>query len=584
MSSAANVASPGNAAQGKEAGKPRPNPVALEAMVSVTGANASEDGQRHLFSEETTTVLVFKDGAVIRLAAPVSVGQLLFLTNKKSNQEVVCQVLKKRSFKPPQSYVELQFTEERADYWGVAFPEGEKSAPEFKAADQVQAEETTAEVPEAPVEPQSAEAVNQLKAEVETLREQLWELEKKNVEAAAAKAMAEAAAAREAAAREAALREAAAAVEAVKAQAQARAQGTGRKFKEELAPAHEPAPIPAGAPASAGAGEAKKEDLLMPPAQKDHTETARAVVNMALPVWKSEKSPEEQLLEEEAAHEVAKKTAPAPVAAAPHDAAEDLLPKPALDFSKAPKSAPNAAQAGAGVIPPVMPKRPPLDRRRVTLLSVLLLTVLGAGAWYGNWLSFVGIGTKPTTNAAGMRRPNPVKKAASAIAKAVTGGKTDAPAADAKDKDAAGKDGSGADGRESAEKSVEQEAAAEERRVAARERAASRKNATQENAAQASSIDVVPVDAPVLPAKLLKPVNPVYPPDAMRSYITGDVKAELVVEASGRVGEVKVISGPKALRDAAVEALKQYQYAPATQGGKAVESKAVEVVKFWFNP
>jgi protein TonB len=83
---------------------------------------------------------------------------------------------------------------------------------------------------------------------------------------------------------------------------------------------------------------------------------------------------------------------------------------------------------------------------------------------------------------------------------------------------------------------------------------------------------------------LLKAANPVYPPEAMTNYITGDVKAEVAVDASGRVGEVKVLSGPQALREAAVQALKQYEYAPATQGGKAVRSKAVEVVKFWFNP
>ena len=91
-------------------------------------------------------------------------------------------------------------------------------------------------------------------------------------------------------------------------------------------------------------------------------------------------------------------------------------------------------------------------------------------------------------------------------------------------------------------------------------------------------------DAPVLPAKLVKAVNPVYPPDAMRGFITGDVRAELVVEADGRIGEIKVLSGPKPLREAAVEALRQYQYAPATQGGKGVVSKVTTTVKFWFNP
>jgi TonB family protein len=548
-------------------------------MVSVTGANAGADGARHLFSEETTTVLVFKDGAVIRLAAPVSVGQLLFLTNKKSNQEVVCQVLKKRSFKPPQSYVELQFTEERENYWGVAFPEGEQK--EFEAPEQVQAEETTAEEQETPVEPQSAEAVDQLKQEVEALREQLRELEKRNAETAAAKAMAEAAAAREAAAREEALREAAEAVEAAKAEAQARAQTQGApgKLKEQLASVNEPAPIPAAAHAEAEKAEAKKEDLLMPPASKAQTETTRAVVSMALPVWKSEKSPVEQLLEEEsAAQEATKKVAAPPVAPMARDAAEELLPKPALDFSKAPKVG-KVAAVGGGVITPLMPKRPPLDRRRVLLMSALLLVVLGAGAWYGNWLGYLGIGQKAAVTSAGaVRRPNPVRNAAAAIAKAVTGAKSDAPAAN--DKNAAGQNGSA---EAASEKSLEEEAAAEARRVAARERAA-KKNTTEKVEAQPNPADLVPVDAPVLPAKLVKPVNPVYPPDAMRSYITGDVKAEVVVEASGRVGDVKVVSGPKALRDAAVEALKQYQYAPATQGGKAIESKTVEVVKFWYNP
>ncbi len=78
-----------------------------------------------MFSEETETVLVAKDGAVIRLSAAVATGQLLFLTNKTSKKEVVCQVLKKRSFRPTSCYVELQFTEPDENFWGVKFPEDE---------------------------------------------------------------------------------------------------------------------------------------------------------------------------------------------------------------------------------------------------------------------------------------------------------------------------------------------------------------------------------------------------------------------------------------------------------------------------
>jgi len=76
----------------------------------------------------------------------------------------------------------------------------------------------------------------------------------------------------------------------------------------------------------------------------------------------------------------------------------------------------------------------------------------------------------------------------------------------------------------------------------------------------------------------------VYPPDAMLNFITGDVRAEALVEADGHVSEVQILAGPKPLREAAVEALKQYQYEPATQGGKPVACKVIVTVKFWFDP
>ena len=38
------------------------------------------------------------------------------------------------------------------------------------------------------------------------------------------------------------------------------------------------------------------------------------------------------------------------------------------------------------------------------------------------------------------------------------------------------------------------------------------------------------------------------------------------------------------VRQAAIDALKQYEYAPATQGGRAVASKVTVTIKFWFDP
>jgi protein TonB len=94
----------------------------------------------------------------------------------------------------------------------------------------------------------------------------------------------------------------------------------------------------------------------------------------------------------------------------------------------------------------------------------------------------------------------------------------------------------------------------------------------------------VAADAPVLPAKLVRAAKPVYPPDAMRNFITGDVRITAEVGADGRVGKVTVISGPAALRAAAIEAMKHYEYEPATKGGKPVSSQVTATIKFWFDP
>jgi periplasmic protein TonB len=105
----------------------KPQPVALEVPVTVNGARTVDGSdKREPFSESTNTVLVFGHGAVIRLASAVSPGQLLFLTNDKTKKEVVCQVVKSKNYRNVSGYVELEFTENIAGFWGMRFP-GERS-------------------------------------------------------------------------------------------------------------------------------------------------------------------------------------------------------------------------------------------------------------------------------------------------------------------------------------------------------------------------------------------------------------------------------------------------------------------------
>jgi len=98
-------------------------PVALEVSVTVNGVRTVEGGnKREPFSESTKTVLVFSNGAVIRLTATLSPGQLLFLTNEKTKKEVVCQVVKSKNYRNVSGYVELEFTEPVVGFWGMRFP------------------------------------------------------------------------------------------------------------------------------------------------------------------------------------------------------------------------------------------------------------------------------------------------------------------------------------------------------------------------------------------------------------------------------------------------------------------------------
>ena len=161
---------------------PKVNALAREVRVKVTGAragNASEE--RDLFAENTTTVLVFEKGGVIRLAAAVAPGQLLFLTNEESRREVVTQVIRKRAYRPTECYVELEFTEAVPGFWGAEFSAGTallpKDAREAAAAELIASAETTEdELPETAPPPSPAE-VDALRKEVEALRSQLNRLQ-----------------------------------------------------------------------------------------------------------------------------------------------------------------------------------------------------------------------------------------------------------------------------------------------------------------------------------------------------------------------------------------------------------------------
>src|SRR5438045_349003 len=149
---------PQSPAGSSSAGKTQP--VALEIPVTVNGARTvAGSDKREPFSESTQTVLVFGNGAVIRLSSSVAPGQLLFLTNEKTKKEVVCQVVKSKNYRNVNGYVELEFTESVVGFWGMRFP-GDRigSAPQ-QVTPAPPVSVTPSVLPAKPVVPVSAVAV-----------------------------------------------------------------------------------------------------------------------------------------------------------------------------------------------------------------------------------------------------------------------------------------------------------------------------------------------------------------------------------------------------------------------------------------
>ena len=90
----------------------------------------------------------------------------------------------------------------------------------------------------------------------------------------------------------------------------------------------------------------------------------------------------------------------------------------------------------------------------------------------------------------------------------------------------------------------------------------------------------LPVGGDVQPARLIRAVLPAYPQLAKSNRVAGDVTLDALIDASGNVRDVSVISGPVFLREAAKAALKQWKYEPARLDGQPTAMHLTVTVKF----
>jgi hypothetical protein len=525
---------------------PKMNSIAHEAAVTATGArNGKSGGQRELFVEETITILVFENGGVLRLSAGVVPGQLLFLTNRSTGREVVAQVTRKRDFRPTRCYVEVEFSEPSPGFWGIDFPETPQLAPanaqqreatELLHAAKVISGELSTPAP-------SAQDVTALKQEVEALRNQLRLLQ------------------------------------------------TQTMAVSSSAPAGPPDPRLALA-----AAEVHPELSPDLPELDSEVSAIAADVPGALPT-----EPDEPSFSEEV-----------------------VLPEPVIHVKRAKLKAKRAAKRketnGANVRSAAL---------RIALLCAPLLLGAAGAAWFLHWIPWlpqpkiISASGAPTvaTNVAVHAAPAAGPAASKLAAAHSNSGNTTPPNNVSKAQPVASLPGTSSQSAVSTAApqltSAPQEAGRFAPRggsaktstrtkpqlpapagtavdpVAVKEKSvlvasAARHSEPRPSIKTASTSEALPSQgADIVPPKLIKSVRAIASPDALEYFArdkTATVTLDAVVDVTGRVKTMKVLTGPASLSQSAIAALKEYQYEPATLRGKPVAAHVTVAVKFLFEP
>jgi protein TonB len=534
-----------NAVEVKTVPLPKVNAVAHEAPVKVTGARpANAGGERELFTESTTTVLVFEKGGVITLTAAVAPGQLLFLSNEETKREVVAQVTRKRAHRPTDCYVELEFTELAPKFWGMEFSAATALLPKDKkqqeAAALVASAEATADEPGQPAPSASSEEVMALKKEVEALRKQLNSLQTPGPAAGPT-------------------------------------AGIAPESKPTLVPVEAPA-LPAQAPTVSAEAAAPAA----PPAVVANYES----IGVPVPVVE-----DEPIAFAAKSLPVEPEPRPAELTSAEHE----LLPKPALDFSMSLPKRKNRSFRARGNFTPGFRT----GILRVALLgTILVITIIGA-AWYKDWLPWKHTAKKiavasyaapvsPVVPASGT--DNGTRGTGVAVAQPASGKKGTEAAPPENHSIETANPGSAIkpSGSVASEPPVDSSVP----NVVTTQPSGRGKPATITPAGKRTPVRVTPSsgadptvspeEALIVPPKLLRSAPAVATLDDLRDFETGSVFIDALIDTSGMVTTMNVLSGPPSLRDAAMQALRDYRYVPATRNGKPIPAHVKVKIQFHF--
>jgi len=161
-----------------DSGQLRSDAVSLDVPVKVHGSRVVEvvrgtTSHTEPFEEQTSTMIVFPLGGVLKMTTLVSVGQAVVLTNLKTRQDAICRVIKIRTNPNLHSYVEVEFSHPQPGYWGVRFP-SDPAEPPKKAP--------TPAVVSAPAIPNPPTAISAPPAKVESPKAEAPKIEAPRVE------------------------------------------------------------------------------------------------------------------------------------------------------------------------------------------------------------------------------------------------------------------------------------------------------------------------------------------------------------------------------------------------------------------
>lgn len=74
--------------------------------------------------------------------------------------------------------------------------------------------------------------------------------------------------------------------------------------------------------------------------------------------------------------------------------------------------------------------------------------------------------------------------------------------------------------------------------------------------------------------------QPIYPAEAKKAHISGTVVLDAIIGTDGTVKELKVVSGPDQLQQAALDAVKNWRYRPYLLNGQPVEVRTIVNIIF----